>query len=262
MTVNEVFSLLEREVAPVSLSREQCELSGFHDNSGIILNFGGNVTGILFCLDLTPAAAEKAAASGFNLIVTHHPAIFGGIMSLSDAPSSPTRALAMCARGGISVISMHLNFDAAPRGIDFWLMCGLGGKTPVAVLNKLSCGEYGRVYEVSAQSFEEYSNSVLAEFKSPHCRFYDGGRTVRRVASFCGSGADEESIKFALENNADTFVSADIKHHHIAALISAGFNVIELTHYASEIYGFERIYASIKPLLKLPSDFFIQQILL
>ena len=91
MTVNEVFSLLEREVAPVSLSREQCELSGFHDNSGIILNFGGNVTGILFCLDLTPAAAEKAAASGFNLIVTHHPAIFGGIMSLSDAPSSPTR---------------------------------------------------------------------------------------------------------------------------------------------------------------------------
>ena len=113
-----------------------------------------------------------------------------------------------------------------------------------------------------AQSFEEYSNRVFAEFKSPHCRFYDGGRTVRRVASFCGSGADEESIKFALENNADTFVSADIKHHHIAALISAGFNVIELTHYASEVYGFERIYASIKPLLKLPSDFFIQQILL
>ena len=51
MTVNEVFSLLEREVAPVSLSREQCELSGFHDNSGIILKFGSNVTDILFCLD-------------------------------------------------------------------------------------------------------------------------------------------------------------------------------------------------------------------
>ena len=110
-------------------------------------------------------------------------------------------------------------------------------------MNELQGGGYGRVYSVPAQSFAQFSSGVQRNFSTSRCRFYGEGE-VKKVASFCGAGCDEESIAFAIENGADTFVSADMKHHHIAALLCAGLKVVEMTHYASEFYGFSRIYAA------------------
>lgn len=252
----DVFAVLGREVAPVSLSDELCATYGAYDNSGIIADCGNEVSGVLFCLDLTSAAYQKARALGYNLIVTHHPAIFTGIKSLSAERFLPTAALTRCLQGGISVISMHLNFDAAPKGIDYYLMRGLGGEKEEALLNPLSEGGYGRVYSVAEQSFENFCTRAAAEFSAKLCRFYGSGAMVKKVASFCGAGTDEDSIAFAIAHNADTFVSADMKHHHISALREAGLNVMEFTHYASEIYGFARIYASIKDKIAVPSQLF------
>ena len=76
------------------------------------------------------------------------------------------------------------------------------------------------------------------------------------------AGCDDEAIAFAISRGADTFVSADMKHHQITALISAGLNVVEMTHYCSEVYGFARIYASINGSLGVPSAFFKEEMLL
>ena len=127
MTIDKIFEKLE-EVAPVKLSDEFCKKFNMYDNSGIIINCGDEIKGILFTLDLTVKAVEKAKSSGFNLIVTHHPAIYGGISRLNLTDDPQAKALAECIKNGISVISMHLNFDAAPQGIDYQLMCGLGGE--------------------------------------------------------------------------------------------------------------------------------------
>lgn len=257
----EMLAVLEREVAPVALSDELCAKFGAYDNSGLILNCGNEVNGALFSLDLSPAAAKKAEELGYNLIVTHHPAIYSPVKRIDCAPGSPTEALAFCAIRGISVISMHLNFDAAPRGIDYYLMRGLGGECEEALLNPLSSGGYGRVFPVRPQSFDGFCSNISNEFAGRHIRFYNSGRQVKRVASFCGAGCDEDSIEFAVSHGADTFVSADMKHHHIAALSAAGLNVVEMTHYCSEIYGFERIYASLNCIKEIPSLFYKESIL-
>ena len=128
MTVEEVFGLLEKSVAPVKVSDDFCAKFKMYDNSGIIINCGEKVSGALFSLDLSEAAADKAAELGYNLIVTHHPAIYGGISRFDLTSSAQSRALAKCIKNGVSVISMHLNFDAAPQGIDYYLMRGLGGE--------------------------------------------------------------------------------------------------------------------------------------
>ena len=130
-----------------------------------------------------------------------------------------------------------------------------------ALLNPLSSGGYGRIYAVPAQSFGQFSQKAAVEFESGHIRFY-GGRQVKKAASFCGAGCDDEAIAFAISRGADTFVSADMKHHQITALISAGLNVVEMTHYCSEVYGFARIYASINGSLGVPSAFFKEEMLL
>ncbi|MDE6585891.1 MAG: Nif3-like dinuclear metal center hexameric protein, partial [Clostridia bacterium] len=146
MNVKEMLLYLENKVAPVKLSDEFCAKYKMYDNSGIIINCGGQVTGALFTLDLTEKAVDEAEKLGYNLIVTHHPAIYGGITRLDTNCDPQAKAITRCLKLGISVISMHLNFDAAPHGIDYYLMRGLGGdKAEIAA--ELERGGYGRVYE-------------------------------------------------------------------------------------------------------------------
>ncbi len=55
-----------------------------YDNVGLIAGDREKVvTAILVSLDLTDKAIESAKAAGANLIITHHPVIFGGIKTLT-----------------------------------------------------------------------------------------------------------------------------------------------------------------------------------
>lgn len=258
MRVEDYLKFLER-VAPLGLSDEFCEKYKMYDNSGIIVNCGKEVAGVLYTLDLTQKAVEEAKRLKFNLIVTHHPAIYGGITKLDLVESPQARALLECAKNGISVISMHLNFDAAPQGIDYYLSLGLGCAVGAgqAIAAPLSNGGYGRVYNVAPRTYAEYVKYVEKEFSASRILSYgEKNREVHRVASFCGAGCDEHNISFAARNKADVFVSSDIKHHEIVALTEMGISVLSLTHYACENYGFNKIYLKIKDGLKVKSAYF------
>lgn len=257
MKLSEVFDVLQ-SVAPVALSNEFCAKCDMYDNSGYIIDFGGEVTGALFSLDLSLGAVEQAKRLGYNLIVTHHPAIFGGVKNFNVRTSPQAKCLAECLKCGISVISMHLNFDAAPKGIDYYLMQGLGGNDGKLMV-ELSAGGYGRVYDVPKTNFFDYFDSVKKTFASERALRFGKDGKISRVASFCGSGCDENSIEFAANNNADVFVSSDIKEHQIAELLGRGIKVIQLTHYSSEAYGFNRIYKKISTDLPVSSFYFDEE---
>lgn len=254
MKLSEIFKTLEEKVAPVALSDELCKQFNMYDNSGIIVDCGKDIVGAVFSLDLSAGAIKAAKSKGYNLIVTHHPAIYGGISRINNTDPVATN-IAECVVCGISVISMHLNFDCAPRGIDYHLMEGLGGKDG-KILAELSRGGYGRVYEVEPIPFYAYAEKVKAVFKSGRVLTYGADRQIKKVASFCGAGCDERAIAFAAENNADVFVSSDMKHHEITALIHRGINVIVLTHYSSENYGFDKIYNEISAGLPVPAAYY------
>lgn len=260
MKLSELFNLLE-SVGPLSISNEFCKQCGSYDNSGILVDSGEDITGILFSLDLSSKALEEAKKRGFNAIVTHHPVIFGAISSVS-VNSNRTSLIAECLKSGISVISMHLNFDAAPEGIDYHLMCGLGGKEDKTMV-KLSGGAYGRAYDVKPLKLPDFVEFIKQNFGTGRVIYYgESDKIIKRVSSFCGAGCDDAAINFATEEGADVLVSSDMKHHHIAALLSRGISVIILTHYASENYGFNKIYGKIIEELKVPAAYFCDTALL
>jgi len=258
--LNEIFAKLEK-VAPVSLSDEFCKMYSLYDNSGIIIDSGEDVNGALFSLDLSASSINAAISHGFNLIVTHHPAIYGGIHKIDTTRDPLSANIAKCIKHGISVISMHLNFDAAPKGIDYYLMRGLGG-TDAKILASVSGGGYGRVYDIDRQSFQDFAEQVKKTFNTSRVLVYGKDKFISCAASFCGAGCDEKAIKFASDNAADVFVSADMKHHEIASLLERGINVIVLTHYASETYGFNKIYNDIYSGLGVQSEFYCDKELL
>ncbi len=252
MKLTDILKKLE-EVAPVALSDDFCKKYSMYDNSGIIIDSGGDVNGALFSLDLSEKSVTEAQKAGFNLIITHHPAIYGGVSRINFGDP-----IARCVKNGISVISMHLNFDAAPKGIDYYLMRGLGGSN-AEILAYVDGGGYGRVYSVKPVKFSEYFQNVKKEFSTSRALSFGGEREVKKVASFCGAGCDDKAINFAVAHGADVFVSSDMKHHEIAALLNKKINVIHLTHYSAECYGFGKIYNEISEGLKIKSAFYTDE---
>ena len=252
MKLTEISAVAESCVAPLSLSGQFCKKYGAYDNSGVILDCGEDIRGALFCLDLTPAAAGEAVKRGYNLIFTHHPAIFGGIKSVSCSPASSTAALAQCMRAGISVISMHLNIDCAPGGTDESLARALGAKGDLPPVDKIDGGGYGRVFDIAPQPFSAFAAGLMREVDTQRAFIYGEERTISRVASFCGAGLDGAALSAAKRGGAQAVVSADIKHNIICDALESGLNVVQLTHYASENYGFKKIYQSLKDKLGVP----------
>ena len=265
------FYKIANELAPKTLSDEYCEKYGAYDNSGILIDAGEEIAGVLFSLDLSFAAIEKALENKANLIVTHHPAIYGkidGIRADDFAPLGEKLVLAL--KNGISVISMHLNLDTVQGGIDeslaqgICLSAGAGTRLPqnVEVMHPLSGGGYGRAYDVEITPLKKLVENIKKTFQTERVTVYERKKEIGRVASFCGGGADEEAVAFACGQGADAIVSSDFKHHVITLALEKNLTVIALTHYASETYGFKKYYQKIRQSITLPCAYHTDEILL
>lgn len=241
------------KLAPFALSGEYCAKFDAYDNSGILIDCGREIEGVLFTLDLSKEAIARTKETGANCIFTHHPAIYAPLKRLGEDDCTLA-----CIREGISVISAHLNLDCAQGGIDDCLMHGLGGTAAKKRMHCLAQGGYGTLFEVPETAMTDYAERVKATFAARRVLVY-GQAPVRCVASFCGAGMDEESVTFALENGADTVVSSDAKHHLIARLMEHGCNLILLTHYAAENYGFYRFYEKMKNTLNVGCECFTDE---
>ncbi len=241
-------------LAPKALSDEYCAAFGAYDNSGLLIEACQEVKGILFTLDLTNRAIDEAEKAGCNLIITHHPVIYGKI---SDIKQSDCKLLGgkliRCIQKGISVISMHLNLDTANGGIDESMALGLGQTQDAVLMHPLSAGGYGRVYPVAGITLAKLVQRVEDTFSAKRVIYYgDKEREINKIASFCGAGADEESIAFAKREGADAVISADFKHHLLITAVELGMAVIIMTHYASENYGFRKYYEKIRRQVEIP----------
>ena len=118
MKVKEIVSALER-FAPLPLQ------DGW-DNAGLQVGLTeAEVTGALLCLDVTEAVVDEAVALGFNLIVSHHPLIFGGLKSITGR-TYVERCVMKAIRHGITICSHHTNMDNATGGVNYRIAEKLG----------------------------------------------------------------------------------------------------------------------------------------
>ncbi len=242
--INDFMSILE-QIAPLSLSQKMID-KGNYDNSGLLVEMAKNVEKVLFSLDLSCESVQKAVELGCDTIVTHHPAIYNPIKSISLFYGQ--KEIAMAVKNQINVISMHLNLDVADSGIDHFLCDGLGGKD-VIVLDKIDKKNgYGRKAKVKKQPIEQFVCTIKNTFKSEKIIFY-GNNSVENIASFCGSGADQ-AIELTKVMMVDTIITSDVAHHQLKEMIENGKNVVIIPHYVSEQYGFNKFFVLARKLIK------------
>ena len=87
-----------------------------YDNAGLLTGSGGwECTGVLTTLDATEEVVMEAIARGCNLIVAHHPIIFGGLKKISSG-NYVGRAVIAAIKGDIAIYAIHTNLDNVLKG--------------------------------------------------------------------------------------------------------------------------------------------------
>jgi dinuclear metal center YbgI/SA1388 family protein len=97
-----------------------------YDNVGLhVGDASREVTSAVVALDCTPQVLEEAKELGAELIITHHPLIFGRLSSVTADGFVSNLALRL-AESGVALYCIHTNLDAAPGGVSFALAEQLG----------------------------------------------------------------------------------------------------------------------------------------
>ncbi len=228
-TVGEVFAFLQ-EKAPFELQED-------FDNAGFLVGReGAYVSKILVALDITEQIVQEAAEQGAQLIVAHHPVIFGGAASVTDQTVTGRILLAL-AENRISAICAHTNLDAVEGGVNDALALRLG-LTDIGYLKQEGVDGQGRPYGigrvgcVSEQSLFDFAMAVKRLLSANGIRLVDGGKPVHRVA--VGGGACAGMIEDALAQGCDTFVTSDVKYHQFLDAKALGLNLMDAGHFPTE----------------------------
>lgn len=87
------------------------------DNAGLLIDTDAPVTGAVTCLDCTPAVVDEALAAGANLVVAHHPLIFGGLKRVTS-DSDTGVVIKKLISNKMAFYCAHTNFDSAPGGLN------------------------------------------------------------------------------------------------------------------------------------------------
>lgn len=233
MKIKEVLNALE-QFAPLPLQE------GW-DNAGLQVGLTeAEVSGALLCLDVTEAIIDEAIRRGDNLVVSHHPLLFRGLKTVSDA-DYVQRTVMKAVKNDIVVVSMHTNMDNARGGVNYKIAEKLGlrdvhflaGKTVGGV--EAGSGVVGELPEEIAT--DDFIQTVKRGF-GVECMMCNElmRRKIRRVA-ICG-GAGDFLLDDAVKAGADAFITGEM-HYHVYFGYEQRIQICVIGHYQSEQYTTE-----------------------
>lgn len=228
MKIRELTAYLERHY-PASAAEEW-------DNVGLLVGDDSKEVDRLFlALDLTEATMEEAIRAGAQMIVTHHPMIFGSIKKINNHSFTGRRILELI-RHDICYYAMHTNYDILGMAE---LSAEKLGLTDTQVLSVTGEGEngqegFGRVGNLPGRmSLLQCGRYVKDALKLADVRIYgDPQQEVRRAAVCTGSG--KSMTKDALRLGADVYITGDIDHHSGLDAVADGLCIVDAGHYGTE----------------------------
>lgn len=228
-TVQSIFNMLQ-EKAPFELQL------GF-DNAGFLVgHHDAPVERVLVALDITEQVAAEAKALGCQLIVSHHPVIWGGAKTITDQTVMGRKLLALV-ENNLAAICAHTNLDAVADGVNDALARRLG-LSDIGQLKQDGVDGQGRPYGIGRvgvvreQSLRDFALFVKRELGANGVRLVDGGKPVHKVA--VGGGACADMMIDAMDHGCDTFVTSDVKYDGFLDAKAVGMNLIDAGHYPTE----------------------------
>ena len=228
MKCKEIIGLIEEQY-PVSCAEDW-------DNPGLIAGDDeSEVNKILVALDATDEVIEQACLQKAELLITHHPMIFGSVKQINNRTVTGRRILKLI-RNGVSCYAMHTNFDVRGMAKLNEEQLGLRETEPL-----YPTGEndgypegIGRIgYLAEPISYTELAELVKKAMGIDSVRCY--GRADKKIgkAAVCG-GSGRSMVSTAIEKGADVLITGDIDYHTGLDAYAEGLLIIDAGHFGTE----------------------------
>lgn len=206
------------------------------DNVGLLVGDDETeVQHVFLALDLTEETLAEAKAAGADMIITHHPMIFGGIKKINNHSFTGRRILTLI-KSGIQYYAMHTNYDVLGMA---GLSADLLELTDREILSVTEMTEHGAEgfgragmlpHTMTLRECGEFVKKALA---LNDVKIYGNPEGIVKRAAVC-TGSGKSMISDALAKGADVYVTGDIDHHTGIDAVAQGLSIIDAGHYGTE----------------------------
>ncbi len=211
------------------------------DNVGLLAGRDDKeVKTVYVAVDATDEVVDEAVLMKADMLITHHPLIFGGIKQITNQNFIGKRLIKLL-QNDISYYAMHTNYDVLGMSV----MSGkrLHMKNP-EVLEVTGHSEnpdtvgflegIGRIADLEqAVTLRQCAYDVKQAFSLESVKvFGDLEGRIHRIAVCPGSG--KSALGIAVKKGADVLITGDIGHHEGIDAVAQGLAIIDAGHYGIE----------------------------
>ncbi len=235
MLISEIISTIE-ELAPRAYQES-------YDNAGLCVgNAQAEAHGALLCLDVTEDVMHEALDKKANLIISHHPVIFGGLKQITGS-SATERIVQLAIKHDIALYAAHTNLDSVRGGVSE-KMCdklGLKNREILQSTNERPDVGLGMVGELEQpMPVEDFLLLVKQAFGNTCIKYTKGNKTNIYKVAVCG-GSGSSLISKAILSEADAYITGDLKYHELQNT-TGRIVAVDVGHYESEIAAVDIFY--------------------
>lgn len=225
-----------RKIAELIEKTAPKELAYHWDNVGLLVgSYEKDVKKALITLDTNLSTVREAAENNCDMIISHHPILFGGIKRV-DVDTPVGEMLNILIKNDISVYAAHTNMDTAENGINSRLAELFGICEPKILefhteRSDAGLGRYGRLK--NPITFAQLCGLTKQLLKTPSLRA--AGDMDKEIKSLCvASGSCSEAVETAIKKECDAIITGDMKYHETIDYTEQGMCIIDAGHYPTE----------------------------
>jgi dinuclear metal center YbgI/SA1388 family protein len=233
--LSEVLAALQR-FAPLAFAETW-------DNVGLLLEpvpvaHVAALSAALLCIDLSEDVVTEAEAAGAGLVIAYHPPIFQGLKRLRHSEAAE-RVVLRCVARGIAIFSPHTALDAAPGGVNDWLLDAFAPSERGPCIPHLTDARYGQGRCGSLAEPLSLADAVtlikghlgLNQVRVSQATAHAGvPKPIRSVAVCAGAGG----AVFEKLSGFDLLLTGEMRHHDIRARAQSGTSVVVCDHTNTE----------------------------
>ncbi len=231
---------------PKRIARKNKDRVGFMAGQKV-----GEVKTIVLLLDLDNVIVDEALSHNPDLILTHHPFIYGPRSKVFKKDEQKRDLALRIDKLPVMVYSIHTNFDEAPNGMNDALAAALG-LSDVRPLEGAPMARGGALPQ--PMHIKDFSDYALKKLDAPYGLLVDAGATtIEKVAIIGGGGSRSWSV--AQAEGYDLYISGDAPHHVRRDIVNANYNYLDLPHEIENIFlvKMKEVLLSIDPTLNVIS---------
>lgn len=231
MKLKELAKLLNSQLEIDNFASADASLNGVQ-----VGDMESDIKKIALMVDASLEGFIQANRQNVDLVLTHHGLFWGKPLAITG---SHYKRVEYLIKNSMALYSAHLPLDAhfeLGNNIALAELLDLKNIEPFGKYKGIKIGTKGELTDPI--SVNEIKNRLVGENEPAY--IIPGGKNLVKTVAIV-SGGSPFSVNEAIDQGIDLFITGDRAHEVYHTCLEEGINMISAGHYATEIYGVQRI---------------------